>query len=158
ALRRDLRDTGGLLRRGRRRRVDGRARAEDSVLLRAVARRDSRRVVAVRARRADHVLDAVPAARHGAATETPLTSQRCDVLNVLSVDVEEYFHAEIFQMSARHRPACGFESRVEASVDLLLRLLARHGARATFFTLGEVARTHPSVVRSIAALGHEVAC
>jgi polysaccharide deacetylase family protein (PEP-CTERM system associated) len=80
------------------------------------------------------------------------------VLNVLSVDVEEYFHAEIFQISARRHRAGGFESRVEASVDLLLRLLAGHGARGTFFTLGEVAATHPSVVRRIAALGHEVAC
>jgi polysaccharide deacetylase family protein (PEP-CTERM system associated) len=80
------------------------------------------------------------------------------VLNVLSVDVEEYFHAEIFQISAGRRPMANFESRVEASVDLLLQLLARHGARGTFFTLGEVATTHPSVVRTIAALGHEVAC
>jgi polysaccharide deacetylase family protein (PEP-CTERM system associated) len=80
------------------------------------------------------------------------------VLNVLSVDVEEYFHAEIFQMSAGRQPAGRYESRVEASVELLLRLLARHGARGTFFTLGEVAATHPSVVRSIASLGHEVAC
>jgi len=80
------------------------------------------------------------------------------VLNVLSVDVEEYFHAEIFQISARRQPAGTFESRVEASVDLLLQLLARHDARGTFFTLGEVAATHPSLVRTIAACGHEIAC
>ena len=80
------------------------------------------------------------------------------MLNALSVDVEEYFHAEIFQINARRRPAGGFESRVEASVGLLLDLLGRHGARATFFTLGEVATTNPSVVRAIAADGHEVAC
>jgi polysaccharide deacetylase family protein (PEP-CTERM system associated) len=79
-------------------------------------------------------------------------------LNALSVDVEEYFHAEIFQINARRRSAGGFESRVEASVGLLLDLLARHGARGTFFTLGEVAAANPSVVRAIAALGHEVAC
>lgn len=81
------------------------------------------------------------------------------MLNVLSVDVEEYFHAEIFQMGARsHGAARSFESRVEASVDLLLGLMAQTGARGTFFTLGEVAASHPSLVRAIAALGHEVAC
>jgi polysaccharide deacetylase family protein (PEP-CTERM system associated) len=80
------------------------------------------------------------------------------VLNVLSVDVEEYFHAEIFQKGAGRRATTTFESRVEASVDLLLALLARNGARGTFFTLGEIAATHPSVVRAIAAMGHEVAC
>jgi polysaccharide deacetylase family protein (PEP-CTERM system associated) len=79
-------------------------------------------------------------------------------LNALSVDVEEYFHAEIFQRGARGQATGTFESRVEASVDLLLELLARNGARGTFFTLGEIAATHPSVVRTIAALGHEVAC
>ena len=79
------------------------------------------------------------------------------MLNALSVDVEEYFHAEIFQISAG-RPAHAFESRVEASVDLLLALLERTGARGTFFTLGEIAASHPSLVRTIAAYGHEVAC
>ena len=80
------------------------------------------------------------------------------MLNALSVDVEEYFHAEIFQIGVGRQTPGGFESRVEASVDLLLGLLARHGAHGTFFTLGEVAATHPSIVRRIAALGHEVAC
>jgi polysaccharide deacetylase family protein (PEP-CTERM system associated) len=79
------------------------------------------------------------------------------VLNALSVDVEEYFHAEIFQISAGRRPQT-FESRVEASVELLLALLERNGARGTFFTLGEIAASHPSLVRRIAGHGHEVAC
>jgi polysaccharide deacetylase family protein (PEP-CTERM system associated) len=79
-------------------------------------------------------------------------------LNALSVDVEEYFHAEIFQIGAGRPAHHTYESRVEASVDLLLELLARNGTRGTFFTLGEIAATHPSVVRTIAALGHEVAC
>src|SRR5437868_6249510 len=61
-------------------------------------------------------------------------------------------------MGARRLTTAAFESRVEKSVDLLLGLLARSGARGTFFTLGEIAATHPSVVRTIAAMGHEVAC
>lgn len=79
------------------------------------------------------------------------------MLNALSVDVEEYFHAEIFQTGAG-RPAAAYESRVEASVDMLLALLDHHHARGTFFTLGEIAANHPSLVRKIAALGHEIAC
>ena len=47
------------------------------------------------------------------------------VMNALSVDVEEYYHAAIFRngtsAAARRRP---FESRVEASVDRLLALLS----------------------------------
>jgi polysaccharide deacetylase family protein (PEP-CTERM system associated) len=80
------------------------------------------------------------------------------VLNALSVDVEEYFHASIFRNATKASTSQPFESRVERSVDQLLALLNRHASRATFFTLGEIAVTHPLVVRKIAAEGHEIAC
>lgn len=79
------------------------------------------------------------------------------VLNALSVDVEEYFHAAIFRKATATSGGI-FESRLERSMDRLLGLLSRRGAKATFFVLGEVAVTHPAVVRRIAAEGHEVAC
>jgi len=80
------------------------------------------------------------------------------ITNALSVDLEEYYHAAIFRrgvgaLSHRH-----FESRVEQSVDRLLTLFDEHGARATFFVLGEVAACHPAMVRRIAAEGHEIGC
>jgi polysaccharide deacetylase family protein (PEP-CTERM system associated) len=80
------------------------------------------------------------------------------MLNALSVDVEEYFHAAIFRSGTHAAPTRDFESRVEASVDMLLALLNGHRAKATFFTLGEIAATHPGVVRKIAAAHHEIAC
>jgi hypothetical protein len=40
----------------------------------------------------------------------------------------------------------------------LLQLFAESGARATFFTVGDVARDHPELVRRVAAEGHEIAC
>jgi len=39
----------------------------------------------------------------------------------------------------------------------ILELLAAHGARATFFVIGENAAAHPELIRAIAAAGHEVA-
>jgi peptidoglycan/xylan/chitin deacetylase (PgdA/CDA1 family) len=39
----------------------------------------------------------------------------------------------------------------------ILALLAEHGARATFFVIGEKAARHPEIIRAIAAAGHEVA-
>jgi polysaccharide deacetylase family protein (PEP-CTERM system associated) len=79
------------------------------------------------------------------------------VWNALSIDVEEYYHAILFQ-EATSGGSRTWPSRVEASVDRVLRLLARHDIRATFFTLGEVARAHPAMVRTIAGAGHEIAC
>ena len=80
------------------------------------------------------------------------------VVNALSVDVEEYFHAAIFRTGTYATDRRDFESRVEASVDRLLALLRDRHTKATFFTLGEIAATHPSVVRRIARERHEIAC
>jgi peptidoglycan/xylan/chitin deacetylase (PgdA/CDA1 family) len=44
-----------------------------------------------------------------------------------------------------------------ATTPKLLRVLRSHGARATFFLIGERVQSHPDLVRSIAADGHEVA-
>jgi polysaccharide deacetylase family protein (PEP-CTERM system associated) len=78
------------------------------------------------------------------------------IVNVFSVDVEEYYHAAIFRRGTGLTGG-SLESRVERSVDRLLAMLDVHRARGTFFVLGEVARRHPSMVRRIAAAGHELA-
>lgn len=80
------------------------------------------------------------------------------LVNALSVDVEEYYHASIFRAATNTLARPCFESRVERSIDRLLALLTTHRARATFFVLGEVAAAHPSIVRRIAQECHEVAC
>jgi polysaccharide deacetylase family protein (PEP-CTERM system associated) len=80
------------------------------------------------------------------------------VLNVLSVDVEEYYHALVFQEGTGGVGTGTWPSRVEASMEQVLRLLDDSSTRATFFTLGEVAAEHPALVRAIAREGHEVAC
>jgi polysaccharide deacetylase family protein (PEP-CTERM system associated) len=79
------------------------------------------------------------------------------VVNALSIDVEEYYHATIFQ-EAVNGVTAGLESRVEASTERVLALLAAHRVRATFFVLGEVGAAHRDIVREIARGGHEVAC
>ena len=50
------------------------------------------------------------------------------------------------------------ESRVEANTERLLGVLAERAVRGTFFVLGWVAERSPSLVRRIAAAGHEIAC
>jgi len=80
------------------------------------------------------------------------------VVNALTIDVEEYFHAAIFRSGTGSRTSGGFESRVEESVDRLLALLRDRHTKGTFFTLGEVAASHPALVRRIAAERHEIGC
>jgi polysaccharide deacetylase family protein (PEP-CTERM system associated) len=79
------------------------------------------------------------------------------LLNAITVDLEEWFH--IFDVP-RYRDPAGWdalEPRIEETTRAVLSLLAAHGARATFFVLGWIARRHPRLVRTIADEGHEVA-
>jgi polysaccharide deacetylase family protein (PEP-CTERM system associated) len=80
------------------------------------------------------------------------------MVNVLTMDVEEYFHATIVQEATPGRPRWSFESRVEDSVERVLTLLATLDVHATCFVLGEVAAVHAAMVRKIAGEGHEIAC
>lgn len=51
-----------------------------------------------------------------------------------------------------------FQPRVEAMTARYLDWLDRHGFHCTFFTVGEMARRYPALVREISQRGHEVAC
>ncbi len=77
--------------------------------------------------------------------------------NAMSVDVEEHFQVSAMEPVVARRDWNRHPSRVEANVDAILDLFARNGVRATFFTLGWVARRHPEMVRRIVAGGHELA-
>ena len=83
---------------------------------------------------------------------------KSEIVNALSVDVEEYYHASIFQEGTWGVDSRCFPSRVDESVRRVLALLDHADIQATFFVLGEVAAGHPELVKSIAAEGHEVAC
>ena len=79
------------------------------------------------------------------------------VINVMTVDVEDYFHVSAFDGVVSRANWDGFESRVSRNTDELLAIFDRAGVRSTFFVLGWVAERFPSLVRRIADLGHEVA-
>ena len=80
-----------------------------------------------------------------------------DVTNAMSVDVEDYFHVSAFERHIRREDWDTLPCRVERNVERVLALFERFGVHATFFTLGWVAERYPSLVRRIAAAGHELA-
>jgi polysaccharide deacetylase family protein (PEP-CTERM system associated) len=51
-----------------------------------------------------------------------------------------------------------FIERVPPMIDRFLAFLERHDARCTFFTVGNVARRYPDLVRKVLDRGHEVGC
>jgi len=78
-------------------------------------------------------------------------------LHHFTVDVEEHFQVSAFEGRVSRGDWDRLPSRVEGNVDRLLALLARHGARGTFFTLGWVAERHPAMIKRIVGAGHELA-
>jgi len=84
--------------------------------------------------------------------------QEMNPFNVISVDVEDYFHAEAFSDVVGPSNWDSYPSRVERNTKRLLDLFAKHQVEATFFILGWVAERFPGLVADIAAAGHEIAC
>ncbi len=79
------------------------------------------------------------------------------MLNILTVDVEDYFHVSAFEACISPTQWDSMQLRVVDNTFLLLDLLDENDVRATFFILGWVAEKKPGLVREIARRGHEVA-
>jgi polysaccharide deacetylase family protein (PEP-CTERM system associated) len=79
-------------------------------------------------------------------------------VNAFTVDVEDYFHASAFRVSAPPEAWDDFEPRVLANTRHIMAMLEAHHTVGTFFVLGWVAERFPELVRELAGRGHEVAC
>ncbi len=77
--------------------------------------------------------------------------------NILSFDIEEWFHPEIFYGRFSPRQWESLESRVVPGTERILRFLEKKRLEATFFILGWVAEKFPQLVAAIDQAGHEIA-
>ncbi|MBI2951228.1 polysaccharide deacetylase family protein, partial [bacterium] len=73
--------------------------------------------------------------------------------NALTIDLEDWYHPELVKRHVPEHP----EPQIAESTHRILDLLGRHRVRATFFVLGDVARRHPGLIRTIRDGGHEIA-
>jgi len=78
--------------------------------------------------------------------------------DILTIDVEEWFHGHNYLPHVPPERWDAQESRVVANTRHCLDLLAKYDVRATFFVLGWVAARQPDLVGRILAAGHEVGC
>ena len=79
------------------------------------------------------------------------------IVNAMTVDVEDYFHVSAFERHVDPKDWHRLESRVCRNTDRLLEIFDSAHVTATFFVLGWVADHFPTLVRRIAAAGHEIA-
>jgi polysaccharide deacetylase family protein (PEP-CTERM system associated) len=77
--------------------------------------------------------------------------------NILTVDVEDWFHICGVDELIPEASWPQLESRVTMNTLKILDLLSPKNAKATFFVLGFVAQRHPDLIRTIQRAGHEIA-
>jgi polysaccharide deacetylase family protein (PEP-CTERM system associated) len=95
--------------------------------------------------------------RQADATQTTV-DRHSDAPIILSFDVEEHHRIEAAAGITCAPPLqAEYGRRMNMCTRWLLDELAQHGIRATFFVVGEVALSHPELIRAMHAAGHEVA-
>lgn len=72
-------------------------------------------------------------------------------MNILTFDVEEWFHLLDFDATRTEAEWGKYEVRIYENIDRILDILERTNTKATFFIIGWVAKTYPDVVKKIAA-------
>ena len=78
-------------------------------------------------------------------------------MNILTFDIEEWFHILDNASTRTEADWNRYDSRIYQNMDLIFELLEQTKTRATFFCLGWVADKHPDVIRRIDAAGYEIA-
>lgn len=73
--------------------------------------------------------------------------------NALTLDLEYWWCSEYL----RHVDPSREQDLLQQSLQPVLEMLDRHGARITFFVLGQIAEEHPGLIRDIRRRGHEIA-
>lgn len=71
-------------------------------------------------------------------------------MNILTFDVEEWFHLLDNSSTRSELQWKGFEVRIHENMDRIFRILEDTHTEATFFVIGWIAKTYPEVVRRIA--------
>jgi len=80
-----------------------------------------------------------------------------NILNAMSVDVEDYFHVSAFESVINRADWNDLECRVEQNTYKAMAVFSEYEIKATFFVLGWVAERYPQLVKDIVSNGHELA-
>jgi peptidoglycan-N-acetylglucosamine deacetylase len=78
-------------------------------------------------------------------------------MNILTFDIEDWFHVLDNPETEDINRWNQYESRVSAGLDFILETLNKLNSKATFFCLGWVAEKYPEIVRRISDSGFEIA-
>jgi len=78
-------------------------------------------------------------------------------MNILTFDIEDWFHVLDNPATKGEKQWMQLESRIHQNMDKILDLLEKNNQKATFFSMGWVARKYPEILKKIDSLGYEIA-
>lgn len=78
------------------------------------------------------------------------------MINVLTFDIEEWFHILDNASTKSERQWSNYESRIHKNMDTIYEILDEVNARASFFIVGWIAEKYPEIVKAIANRGFEI--
>jgi polysaccharide deacetylase family protein (PEP-CTERM system associated) len=77
-------------------------------------------------------------------------------MNILTFDIEEWFHILDHASTKTAKDWDVYEERIQHNIEVLYEIIDTAQVRATFFVVGWMAEKHPSIIREIASRGFEV--
>lgn len=78
-------------------------------------------------------------------------------MNILTFDIEEWFHILDNKQTKSISEWSKFDSRIRLGMDLIYDIMKKNGNSATFFVVGWIAEKYPEIIREISDNGFEVA-
>ena len=78
-------------------------------------------------------------------------------MNILTFDIEEWFHILDNDSTKTEKEWSNYEYRLDKNMDRIFELLDKKNQKATFFCLGWVAREFPHILKKIDDMGFEIA-
>jgi polysaccharide deacetylase family protein (PEP-CTERM system associated) len=77
-------------------------------------------------------------------------------MNILTFDIEDWFHILDNPYTKGIEQWSNFESRIDQNMEIIFNLLEANNQKATFFVVGWMAEKHPEQIRKIVEKGHEI--
>lgn len=77
-------------------------------------------------------------------------------MNILTFDIEEWFHILDNKSTKSEKQWSNFPSRIHSNMESIFRILEETDTKASFFVLGWIAEKYPEVVKEIKNRGFEI--
>ena len=77
-------------------------------------------------------------------------------MNILTFDIEEWFHILDNDSTKSEKNWTNYESRIHKNMQKIFDILESTNTKASFFVLGWIAEKYPEIIRSISEKGYEI--